>query len=170
MMRRNGFAGLLIALFALLWLASLGGCVTLPAGDLPAAQVPPPGVAIEEVLAMLNAHRPQAEIAQEVRSRGLRTPPNQDDINILVQNGADNEVLESVAQARISTGVVAVNPTYAQPYGWWPWFGGLGLGWGYGGGYYRSPGQIHPGGTGLTPRPPGQFRGPSMPFRGFRRR
>jgi hypothetical protein len=165
---RRGFA--LFSCMLLIAGMATSGCTTIvPADSAMAANLPPPGLTIEELQAMLSAHRPQPEIVQEIRNRGLRAPPTQDDINSLGQNGATNDVLDAVAQASIETPVVGMAPLYAQPSPWWPWFG-LGLGWGggyYGGGFHRVPGGVRPGtGSSLGPRPPGHFRGPSMPSRG----
>ncbi len=83
----------------------LGGCATYA----PSMPQPQPGVVYQEIglgigdlLAMLRAGRPQAEIVADLRSAGLRTPPAPADIDILLEAGASAELIQAVKSARAS--------------------------------------------------------------------
>lgn len=164
------------------------GCTTVRTTTVthrPVQTVRAEGLTLGDLLVMLGAKRPQAEIVAEVRTKGLRSTPSQSDLDVLAANGAEPELMGIVAQAAAqqpvatedagSSMAVAHHDVY-----WWPSVG-LGYYWGYPYGYspyryYHGP-RAHSYSRGplLRPpsvivRPPGVFRPPSVtpgnPFRG----
>jgi hypothetical protein len=158
---------LLLLLGALL--GSAQGCTTYqvmpqpgiampPPGAPAAAAVAPAGVSVGELLQMLKAGRPQAEIAADTQSRGLRAALAPADIDVLTAAGAGPELLQAlrsapaqsgalVANGGVPQGVVVREPplvVYTQPWVWGPpypprayWYGpSWGFTWG-GPGWYR---------------------------------
>ncbi len=155
MYRKSAFALAAVAL------ASLQGCATYytvplrSTGTLPVQAVAQqvPGLSIGELLQMLQARRPQADIITDLRHRGLRVAPAPADYDVLTAAGASPELIQNLqaaaayADTQIANGTVAhatiiqgSYPLYDAPYPWAPF--GLGLGFGHfagGGGYWGSP-------------------------------
>ena len=183
---RSPSRGRLAALVLLAGLAlTTGGCatyqVTAPSGvpAAGAAVVVPAGLSIGELMQMLQAGRPQADIAADLRARGLRVAPAPADLDVLAAAGASPDLLATVRSAPagqtavVSQGGVAVPVPVVRetvtvvrdPWPWGPFTLGFGLGywtgprphgWGpvwVGPPYPRHPGWYHP-----HPRPPHYWR------------
>lgn len=140
---------------------SLQGCATYyvpvranaPASGQAMQQQAVPGLSIGELLQMLQARRPQADIISDLRARGLRVAPAPADYDVLSAAGASPELMQSLqsaaayADAQIANGGVAQTtiiqepyPIYDTAYPWVPF--GLGLGFGYfagSAGYWGHP-------------------------------
>ncbi|MFT4100859.1 MAG: hypothetical protein QM674_07445 [Burkholderiaceae bacterium] len=145
--------------------ALLGGCASLgPSG------VRPGGLTLTEIVAMLDAKQPQADIAKAIKQRGLAAQASADDVQMLENKGAKNEVIDAVLIAswddsndvRYARGYGYGYPYYYGDPFWSPWPWGIGYGIGYygwgGAGYYR-PGPWYGGGhwggrPGFAPAPP----------------
>src|SRR5690606_14229884 len=69
-----------------------GEVTALPAADAP---VPAP-LSIGDIVAGLRAGRAQADLAADIRERGLLAPATAADIDLLLQHGAGDEVTEAV--------------------------------------------------------------------------
>ena len=102
--------------------ALLGGCVA------PGVYVPgtvytqadaAPGASIGELLQMLQAGRPQADIAGEIAARGLRTSPAPADLDVLAAAGATPELLAAVRDAPIAASAQQT-VIVSEPYPAWP--------------------------------------------------
>lgn len=90
-------------------------------------------LSIGEIVAAIRAGQPQDALAADIRERGLPAPATEADVDLLLQNGAGGEVIESVraASASVAAGaapvappvVVAPAPVTVVPgyYGWYPW-------------------------------------------------
>lgn len=117
------------------------------------------GLSIGELLQMLQARRPQRDIAADLQTRGLRVAPAPADFDVLAAAGASPELLQVLgatpaqAEAHIANGgvgaasastsqttvVVQPNSFYDVVYPWVPFSFGLGFGhyagsahhWGY---------------------------------------
>lgn len=173
-------------------LIALQGCATyysVPLRTQPATgQAVPlaPGLSVGELLQMLQAGRPQADIVADVRARGLRVPPAPADLDVLAAAGAGAELLQTLQSIGAPSGPVAqagsvIGPesttVYQDVYPLIPFSLGLGLGfyggsgyWGYP--YYRGYAPVRPYFWGGAPRisPPvggGHFARPAMPRGGF---
>jgi hypothetical protein len=155
-----------------------GGCTTYqvasPVGAAPAITTVPAGLSIGELMRMLQTGRPQADIAADLRVRGLRVAPAPADLDVLAAAGAGPELLAAVRgapagqAAQVSQGGVAVPvpvirdtvTVWRDP---WPW-GPFGLGFGLG--YWSGP-RHHGWGPGwIGPphhRPPGWYHAPPRP-------
>ena len=73
--------------------ALLGGCATYgPQG------VRPEGLTLAEISAMLDANRPQQDIAAEIKRRGLTVQASPDDVQMLEKRGAKNDVIDVIGQ------------------------------------------------------------------------
>jgi len=135
------------------WIVSaalLGGCASMgPSG------VRPDGLTLPEIVAMLEAKQPQADIAKAIKQRGLAAQATPDDVQMLENKGAKSEVVDAVL---IASWDDSNDMRYARGYGYpyyyndpfwspWPWGVGVGYGWGagWGPGYYR-PGPWYGGG------------------------
>jgi len=128
-----------------------GGVRSVPA----AYQTVVPPLSVSEILAGLQGGRSQATLLAELRERGLRAPVTEDDVDLLLKNGAERELVEAVRAASASAasdptaiaaaagaGVVYYPPVTIvhdfgwypwTPYGWYPWVPfSLGLSWHYG--------------------------------------
>jgi len=163
-----------------------GGCATYqvaaPTGVSPAAAPVPTGLSIGELMQMLQAGRPQADIAADLRVRGLRVAPAPADLDVLAAAGAAPELLAAVRAApagqtaQVSQGGVAVPvpvirdtvTVWRDPWPWGPFSLGFGLGywsgprypgWGPGWGPGWAPGWVGP----PHPRPPGWYHAPPRP-------
>lgn len=148
---------------AVLVIAALAsGCATQPVG--PQSYVNEGGLGYDEVVAMIAANRPQAEIITQIRARGMRHAPGSADMEALRNGGASQEVLDAVIAVtwQPSPRAVETAPGVGYPpgyYGAWPgyydpWPGyyyGPPVGFGYYG-YYGRP-WVH--------RPYPHWHGPS---------
>jgi len=170
---------------ALLALAT-SGCVTpegVRYGEVTAvpgayASVPAP-LSIGEIVAELRAGRVQADLAADIRQRGLLAPARGADIDLLRQQGAGSELIDAVrdesedmlraapvtpAPVTVVPGYYGYYPYYDPYYGWYPWVPfSFGLWW-YGGDRHHRPAP------GVRPyRPPPSARPPSprapVPFK-----
>lgn len=162
---------------ALLALAT-SGCVTpegVRYGEVTAvpgayAAVPAP-LSIGEIVAELRAGRVQADIAADIRQRGLLAPARGADIDLLLRQGAGSELIDAVrdesedmlraapvapAPVTVVPGYYGYYPYYDPYYGWYPWVPfSFGLWW-YGGDRHHHPAP------GVRPyRPPPSARPPS---------
>ena len=171
---------------ALLALAT-AGCVTTEGvryGEVTAvpgayAAVPAP-LSIGEIVAELRAGRVQADLAADIRQRGLLAPARGADIDLLLQQGAGSELIDAVrdesedmlraapvapAPVTVVPGYYGYSPYYDPYYGWYPWVPfSFGLWW-YGGDHHH-----HRPAPGVRPyRPPPSTRPPSprapVPFK-----
>lgn len=167
------------------------GCVTTDTvryGEvtaIPGAYAPVPApLSIGEIVAELRAGRLPADLAADIRERGLLAPARGADIDLLLREGANSEVVDAVRSeseemlkaAPPPAGVVVappvtVVPGYYYDYGWYPWVPmTFGLWWygGYGHHHHRPPAsgvRPHrpppPGTRPLpSPRPPPSPRSP----------
>lgn len=129
---------------AVLVLAALAaGCVsTQPVG--PQSYVNEGGLGYDEVVTMIAANKPQAEIIAQIRARGMRHAPGSADMEALRAGGASQEVLDAVIavtwqpSSRVAEAAPGVGyaPGYysAWPgyYGTWPgYYHGPAVGFGY---------------------------------------
>lgn len=145
---------------ALLALAT-SGCVTTEGvryGEVTAvpgayAAVPAP-LSIGEIVAELRAGRVQADLAADIRQRGLLAPARGADIDLLLQQGAGSELISAVrdeseemlraapvapAPVTVVPGYYGYYPYYDPYYGWYPWVPfSFGLWW-YGGDHHHRP-------------------------------
>ncbi len=177
---------------ALAAVAGLSGCATyysVPLRTHP-AQPAVPALSVGELLQMLQAGRPQADIIADVRGRGLRVPPAPADLDVLAAAGAGPELLQTLQSVAAPPGAVAQagtvivqEPTtvYHDVYPLIPFSLGLGLGFYSGSGYWGSPyyrgyAPVRPYIWGGAPRvspPPVHIPGspfaprPAMPRGGF---
>lgn len=147
------------------------GCVstqTVRYGEvtaLPAAYAPVPApLSIGDIVAELGAGRAQADLAADIRERGLLAPATAADIDLLLQHGAGDEVTEAVRNESDEmvrpvppATVVAPAPVTVVPgYGWYPWVPfSFGLWWFDGPSYRRPPPSWRP--------PPGARPPPAPP-------
>lgn len=148
------------------------GIAALAAGCATVNGIRADGLSLTDIDAMLDARRPQKEIAADIASRGLVAAPTGDQIEALEKRGAGSEVIDAILRASwtpSSSAVATYDPYYGYGYGYgypyysgwgspWPYYGptfGIGLGWGgyrsYGHGHWRPPG----GGIGVRPPSPG---------------
>lgn len=168
-------AGATAAAFALL---AIGGCAT-PDGvrygevsAVPAAYAPvAPPMSIGDIVAGLQAGHAQAQLAGDVRERGLFAPATSADLDLLRQHGAGTEVLEAVQDESaslasappvvVSPAPVVISPapaTVVPGYGWYPWVPfSFGYWWYDGPARYPRPSWRHP------PAPPPGARPPAPP-------
>lgn len=122
-----------------------GGCVstqTVRYGEVSAlpsayASVGQP-LGVGDIVAALRAGRPQADLAADIRQRGLLAPATAADFDLLLQNGAAREVVDAVQAASAAGPVTAAPPAVVSApvtivpeyYGWYPWVPfGFGLWW-----------------------------------------
>lgn len=137
-----------VALVLMLALAG-GACTTYqvsaPAGVPPTAVAVPAGLSIGELMQMLQAGRLQADIAADLRVRGLRVAPAPADLDVLAAAGAGPDLLAAVRaapagqSAQVSQGGVAVPvpvpvirdtvTVWRDPWPWGPFSLGFGLGY-----------------------------------------
>ena len=143
----------------------LTGCATMGPSGVRAG-----GVTLVEITAMLDAKRPQAEIAAEIKRRGLAAQASSDDVTMLEKRGAQADVIDAVliaswddSAARMAAAPPAW-PYYSGPYYYgspWPYYGpwggyGMGFSYGWGGGYRGGYHGGYPGGgfrSAPMPRP-----------------
>ena len=170
---------------ALLALAA-SGCVTpegVRYGEVTAvpgayAAVPAP-LSVGEIVAELRAGRVQADLAADIRQRGLLAPARGADIDLLLQQGASDELIDAVrdesedmlraapvapAPVTVVPGYYGYSPYYDPYYGWYPWVPfSFGLWWYGGDRHYRPPPAAR------QHRPPPAARPPSprapVPFK-----
>lgn len=156
------------AALALVALAA-GGCTTTETvryGEVtavpgPYAPIPAP-LSIGEIAAELRAGRVQADLAADIRERGLLAPATSADIDLLQQQGAGNEVVEAVRNESdemlraVPPVVVTPAPVTVVPgYGWYPWVPfSFGLWWYDWPAYRRPPPSWRPPPPGTHPPPP----------------
>jgi hypothetical protein len=130
-----------------------------PAPATPGTTAPETGVSglsIGELLQMLQARRPQLDIAADLQARGLRVAPAPADFDVLAAAGASPELLQVLGatpaqvEAYIANGGVAPADTRADPtpmfvqpipfydaaYPWVPFSFGLGFGYYAGSAHY----------------------------------
>ncbi len=169
----------------------LGGCANTEAvryGEVQAlpgayASVPAP-LSLGEIVAEVRAGRLPADLAADIRERGLLAPARGADLDLLRREGAGNEVVDAVrdesaemssvppAVVGATAPPVVIVPRYYYDYGWYPWVPfSFGLWWYGGHGYHHDrpapgvwghrppPGARPPPG----PRPPPVARPPSSP-------
>jgi hypothetical protein len=155
------------------------GCTTLqvatPGTAPPAAAAVPAGLSIGELMQMLQAGRPQADIAADLRVRGLRVAPAPADLDVLAAAGAGPDLLAAVRgapaglAAQVSQGGVAIPPAvirdtvtvWRDPWPWGPFTLGFGLGyWAGPRPYWGAPVWVGP----PHPRPPGWYHPPRPSF------
>lgn len=171
----------LLSLVAALALGA-GGCATYqvaqPAGLPQAVMAVPAGLSIGEIMQMLQAGRPQPDIAADLRARGLRVAPAPADLDVLAAAGAGPDLLATVRAApagqaaMVSQGGVAVPipvvretvTVVRDPWPWGPFTLGFGLGYwagprpyGWGPAWVGPPYPRHPGWY-HRPRPPHYWR------------
>ncbi|MCO5108596.1 MAG: hypothetical protein M9907_16170 [Burkholderiaceae bacterium] len=151
---------------------ALGGCAVSQGvryGEvtaIPGAYAPVPApLSVGEIVAELRAGRPQADLAADIRERGLLAPARGADIDLLLREGAGSELVDAVRDesedmlraAPPAAGVVAAPPVTVVPgyyYGWYPWVPmTFGLWW-YGG-YDHHRRLPAPGAGPHRPPPPG---------------
>lgn len=161
----------------------LGGCANTEAvryGEVQAlpgayASVPAP-LSLGEIVAEVRAGRLPADLAADIRERGLLAPARGADLDLLRREGAGNEVVDAVrdesaemssvppAVVGATAPPVVIVPRYYYDYGWYPWVPfSFGLWW-YGGDHHHRPAP------GVRPyRPPPSARPPSprapVPFK-----
>ncbi len=152
---------------------ALGGCAVAQevrygeVAAVPGAYAPLPApLSVGEIVAELRAGRLQADLAADVRARGLLAPARGADIDLLLREGADGEVIDAVrdesedmlkappaAPSVVAAPPVTVAPRYYYDYGWYPWVPmTFGLWW-YGG-YHHHHRPPAPGGGPHRPPPP----------------
>ncbi len=162
---------------AVLVLAALAaGCVsTQPVG--PQSYVNEGGLGYDEVVTMIAANKPQAEIIAQIRARGMRHAPGSADMEALRAGGASQEVLDAVIavtwqpSSRVAEAAPGVGyaPGYysAWPgyYDTWPgYYHGPAVGFGYYRYYGRPWGHhTHPHWGGPPRVAPPPMRPPSVP-------
>ncbi len=114
---------------------STAGCATTDAvryGEVvavPAAYNPVERpLSIGEIAAELRRGRPQHDLAYEIRARGLLAPLTEDDIDLLVQLGADDELIDAVQDASAAPPsamgappIIVTPPPVVHDYGWYPY-------------------------------------------------
>ncbi|RPH65092.1 MAG: hypothetical protein EHM83_07245 [Burkholderiales bacterium] len=151
----------------------VGGCAsteTVRYGEvraIPSAYAPVSRpLSIGEIVAELQAQRPQQQLAADIRERGVLAPATGADIDLLLQHGAGSDVVDSVAAASAPAApsaatapavVVAPAPvTIVREYGWYPWVPfSFGLWW------YDGP-RRYPGPTSHHRPPPSGWHAPGV--------
>jgi len=156
------------AALALVALAT-GACTTTDTvryGEVtavPGAYAPIPApLSIGEIAADLRAGRVQADLAADIRERGLLAPATGADIDLLLQQGAGDEVVEAVRNESdemlraVPPVVVTPAPVTVVPgYGWYPWVPfSFGFWWYDWPSYRRPPPSWRPPPRLQPPRPP----------------
>ena len=145
----------------------LSGCATMGPSGVRAG-----GVTLVEITAMLDAKRPQAEIAAEIKRRGLAAQASASDVEALEKRGAQADVIDAVLIASWDDSAERMAaapawPYYSGPYYYgspWPYYGpwggyGMGFSYGWGGGGYYGGNRFYRGGG----FPGGGFRGGAAP-------
>lgn len=147
-------------------LLGLGGCATMSPAERQAQMVRADGLTVGDLWTSLKSGRSQAEIIGEVKAKGLRATPSSGDLEMLSQNGASAELLETITASgeRIPVPVAGSAPYYYGP-GWWP-YAGFSYWSGYPYGYAYGPGFYRPGIYGSYYSRPyvNSYRGPSGGF------
>lgn len=138
-------------------------------------------LSIGEIVAELQAQRPQEELAADIRKRGVLAPATGADIDLLLQHGAGSDLVDAVAAApapaeawAASAPAVVAAPapvTIVREYGWYPWVPfSFGLWWYDVPRRYPGPSSHHrpppSGWQAPGARPPGQWQGRPAPAPG----
>jgi hypothetical protein len=130
----------------------LGGCATTRQ-TTQTIQVPLPlALSVGDVAKLISDKKTDVEIVKEIQTRGLKSPANAADLDVLLKQGASKDVIDAVLVAHNGPSTQQQTTTTTQynyppvyTYGY-PAFGLFSYGWGggyYGGGYrsygYRGP-------------------------------
>jgi hypothetical protein len=133
---RRSLAGLFVAAVAIF---SAGCATTQRTTTQQAAQAP--ALSIGDLAKMVTDKRPDAEIIQEIKFRGLRAPANASDLDLLVKQGTSKEVIDAVLLAQTPQPTQTTSTTtYSYGYPYIPFgFGFYNYSWGWRGGshFYR---------------------------------
>jgi hypothetical protein len=142
---RRSLAGLFVAALAVL---STGCATTQRTTTQQTAQAP--ALSIGDVAKMVTDKRPDAEIIQDINSRGLRAPANASDLDLLVKQGTSKEVIDAILLAQTpQPNQTTSTTTYSYAYPYVPFgFGFYNYSWGWRGGYsshYHGGSRYHGG-------------------------
>jgi hypothetical protein len=130
----------------------LSGCATTRQTTQTVQAPLPLALSIGDVAKLISDKKTDVEIVKEIQTRGLKSPANAADLDVLLKQGASKDVIDAVLVAQngpanqqqtTTTTQYGYPPVYSYGY---PAFGLFSYGWGggyYGGGYrsygYRGP-------------------------------
>jgi hypothetical protein len=145
----------------------LSGCATTRQTTQTVQAPQPLALSIGDVAKLIGDKKTDVEIVKEIQTRGLKSPANAADLDVLLKQGASKDVIDAVLiaqngptnqQQTTTTTQYGYPPVYSYGY---PAYGLFS--WGWGGGYYggyRSHGYVNRGPVIRAPYP--------FPFRGRR--